>query len=65
MLLCCVQKGDLKLTKERKVLRSVSFTTQQLDKLEQLQEKEGISFAEHVRIAVNAYLNKKLTEYSK
>ena len=43
------------MTKERKVLRSVSFTTQQLDKLEQLQEKEGISFAEHVRIAVNVY----------
>lgn len=53
------------MTKERKVIRSVSFTTQQLDKLEKLQEKEHVSIAEHVRMAVNAYLNKKLTEYSK
>lgn len=45
--------------KERKILRSISFTVSQLDQLEQLQDSDGISVAEHVRTAVNEYLIKK------
>lgn len=36
------------MTKERKVQRSITFTINQLDKLEKLQEKEHVSIAEHV-----------------
>ncbi|MBO7211134.1 MAG: hypothetical protein J6V44_09080 [Methanobrevibacter sp.] len=47
------------MAKERTILKSVGFPESLLDGAEELQELEGGSFAEHVRIALREYLIKK------
>lgn len=46
-------------TRERKILRSIGFTDSQLNAYEILNEKEGGSLSEHVRMAFDKYLQKK------
>ncbi len=46
-------------TRERKILRSIGFTDRQLNAYETLNENEGGSLSEHVRIAFDEYLQKK------
>ena len=47
------------MAKERSILKTVSLPEVLIDKVENLQELEGGSFAEHVRIALREYLIKK------
>lgn len=47
------------MAKERTSLKSVGFPDSLLDGVEELQELEGGSFAEHVRTALREYLIKK------
>lgn len=47
------------MIKNRKILKSIGFDEFQLDSIEIIQAKEGESFNEHVRRAVDKYLANK------